>query len=268
MRESHVDNLKAQFSSISYLSATCDIWSRDNRSYIGVNIHYIDESTGELNTVVIACERFHGCHDHIAVANKLKAILARYGISKKVVAITTDNAGEFKCALRRFGTNYTEFENISKERDDDWIWFSDSMAGSAIEDDAFEYIRICDLIDKSGIISSMDNFIESTDGDFVIHDVLLPTNTDDADDDPLPSQIKCSPHSLNLVGKTDSFNALLDEKYSDIYGRVFTKLNVIWATSTSSRQNSELLEKYLGRKLLRPHRIRWNSIYAAVSIYK
>lgn len=259
-----------QFKSILYFSATCDIWSRNNRSYIGVNVHYIIESTGELKTVLIACERFHGRHDHQAVARKLKDIFLRYDISKKVVAITTDNAGEFKCAFKRFGKNYSEFENIAKERDDDWIWFDDLIFGSANEDDALEYVRICDIVDQNGIISSMDKESESlvsAQPDFVIHDLLLEDGENDSDDVQLPSHIRCSAHSLNLLGKTDSYNALLNEKYGNIYGRVFAKLNVIWSSSTSSRKNSELVEKYLDRKLLKPHRIRWNRIYDAVSFF-
>lgn len=262
-----MNQLKLRFRSISYISATCDLWSRNNRSYIGVNVHYIDKSTGELNTIVIACERFHGSHEHKAIANKLKAIFARYGISKKMVAITTDNAGEFRCAMSRFGKNYSEYESISKDRDDDWIWFNDSMIGAATEGETHEYVRICDLRDENGIISSIDNLMESSDNDFVLHDILIPIDDDDDSHDvPLPSQIKCSAHTLNLLGKTDSFNALLDENYSTIYGRVFTKLNIIWSSSTSSRYNSEMFEKYLERKLIKPHKIRWNRIYDAVSV--
>lgn len=261
-------DLKRQFKSIPYFSATCDIWSRNNRSYIGVNVHYIIESTNELKTVLIACERFYGSHDHNAIARKLKEILARYGISKKVIAITTDNAGEFQCALSRFGKNYDEFLNIASEREDDWIWFNDTLMGSPNEEDACDYVRLSDLVDPNGIISLLNKDVP-TDPEFVLHDFVLPdpVNSDDMNDVPLPSQIKCSAHSLNLLGKTDSFNALFDDKYCDVYGEVFTKLNVIWAMSTSSRANSESVEKYLVRKLKKPHRIRWNSIYDSVTFF-
>lgn len=260
--------MKEEFKSIPYFSATCDIWSRNNRSYIGVNVHYIIESTNELKTVLIACERFHGSHDHKAVAKKLKDIFARYNISKKVVAITTDNAGEFKCAFTRFGKNYDEFANIASEREDDCIWFNDLLMGPENYGDEFEYMRMSDLVDKTGIISSMIDQNAPTDSDFVIHDIVFAdSDTEDADGVKLPSQIKCSAHTLNLLGKTDSFNALLDDKYCDIYGEVFTKLNLIWGSSTSSRANSEIVEKYLNRKLLKPHKIRWNRIYDSVNFF-
>lgn len=130
-------------------------------------------------------------------------------------------------------------------------------------------MRTSDLFDKSGVIPSVLDPDESMEPDFVIHELLLPKQSEIAEDEntdvPLPSQIKCSPHSLNLIGKTDSFFALLDEHYNEVYTRVFTKLNVIWAALTSSRKNSELVEECIGQKLLKPHRIRWNRIYDAVS---
>lgn len=213
---------------------------------------------------MIACERFRGSHDHKAVAKKLKEILARYGISKKVVAITTDNAGEFQCALSRFGHNYTEFSNITSDRDDDWIWFNDLLMGTADGDDELEYIRLCDLVDKNGVISSMNDSGTLTNPDeFIIHDFEVPEDDmDDLDGVKLPSQVKCSAHTLNLLGKTDSFNALLDDEYCNIYGEVFTKLNVIW--SSTSGRGSDLTKTYLDRQLLKPHKIRWNCIYDSV----
>lgn len=246
-------DLKRQFKSIPYFSATCDIC----------------ESTNELKTVLIACERFYGSHDHNAIARKLKEILARYGISKKVIAITTDNAGEFQCALSRFGKNHDEFLNIASEREYDWIWFNDTLMGSPNEEDACDYVRLSDLVDPNGIISLLNKDV-LTEPEFVLHDFVLsdPVYSDDMNDVPLPSQIKCSAHSLNLLGKTDSFNALFDDKNCDVYGEVFTKLNVTWATSTSSRANSESVEKYLARKLKKPHRIRWNSIYDSVTFFR
>lgn len=81
----------------------------------------------------------------------------------------------------------------------------------------------------------------------------------------LPIRIACAAHTLNLVGKTDSFNALVDFEYSELYFDVMKKLNAIWNASTSSRKNCELVERILKRRILKPHRIRWNRIYDAVS---
>lgn len=258
MREQHVDALKLQFKSILYLSATCDIWSRNNHSYLGVNLHYIDQCTGELKTVLIGCERFHGEHDNKTDAKKSKDMFARFEISKKVATLTTDNAGEFKCALKRYGNNYSEFERIAQDREDGYVWYDDLIVGASNELDALDCIRIADLIDENGIISVAEtNEVRNSEPDFIIHELSIAAE-DDSDDVPLPSRVECSAHTLNLIGKTDSFEALLNDKYGDTYGRVFTKLNMIWSSSTSSRNNGEMFDKYLDRKLIKPHRIRWN----------
>lgn len=85
----------------------------------------------------------------------------------------------------------------------------------------------------------------------------------------LPSRIDCSAHSFNSIGKTDSFNALKsDTLYASQYISVFKKLNKIWAVN-STRLGRETFDHYLNqRKILKPHRIRWNRIYDAVSSFQ
>lgn len=63
----------------------------------------------------------------------------------------------------------------------------------------------------------------------------------------LPIRISCSAHTLNLIGTTDSFNALANESYAEMYVDVFRKLNLLWNASTS-RLKSENIQKYLGKK--------------------
>lgn len=82
----------------------------------------------------------------------------------------------------------------------------------------------------------------------------------------LPSKIDCGAHTLNLIGKVDSFNAMSDREYSTQYVAVFSKLNSIWKHS-STRKGRELFTRYLnGKVILKPNRIRWNRIYDAVII--
>lgn len=82
----------------------------------------------------------------------------------------------------------------------------------------------------------------------------------------LPIRVACAAHTLNLVGKTDSYDALTDEGYADMYFSVIRKLNILWDTSTKGRKNPEIVAKYLKRQIIKPHRIRWNRIYDAVII--
>lgn len=99
--------LKEKFKKIKYFTATTDIWSRSNRSFIAVSVHYFDTSAEPvLKSEFIACEHFSGRHTHDRVAEKLCAIFKRFEIDEKVHFVTTDGAGEYTAAFKFFGDNY------------------------------------------------------------------------------------------------------------------------------------------------------------------
>lgn len=58
-----------------YIACTADIWSRDLRSYIAVNAHWIDRQNGASQKALLSCERFEGSHTADAIASKLKGKL-------------------------------------------------------------------------------------------------------------------------------------------------------------------------------------------------
>lgn len=62
-------------SKAKYIACTADIWSRDQRSYIAVNAHWLDNNTGAMKTALLSCNRFIGSHTEDAIAQKLKGIL-------------------------------------------------------------------------------------------------------------------------------------------------------------------------------------------------
>lgn len=241
--------------SIKFISATSDVWSRNNRSYIAVSVHYIAPENGVIETKFIACERFFGRHNHEAMAQKLKLIFAKYEISEKVKFITTDGAGEYKCAMVRFGDNYQSLVPLLNSAEDDIIIDNEE-----------------DLIEEEEEISEIQaipaheyddtHYEDETDPPFTINEISTENS-----DFLLPSRVDCSSHLLDKIGKIDSFNAVLDEDYCDIYTKVMGKLNLIWNV-TQSRLKLEIFEKYAECKLVKPHRIRWNKIYDAVSAPK
>lgn len=99
-----------------------------------------------------------------------------------------------------------------------------------------------------------------------IPDEIIKEVVDDSDSCAfLPSRIDCSAHNLNLIGKLDAFGALNDKLYAARYVSVFKKLNAIWKKN-STRKGREIFDHYLrDYKIIKPHRIRWNRIYDAVS---
>lgn len=255
--------MKERLKDIQFISATSDIWSRNNHSYIAVSAHYISPEKGNIETEFLACQRFRGSHNNEAVAAKLKLIFSEYEIAGKVFFITTDGAGEYKCALSRFGDNYKSLIpllNVSEEDED--VNIIEADFDSDIDEEEFMDFE---AIPDSGCQNS-NNVNSNTNGSdscFIVSDII----SDEAliEDTELPTRIDCGAHLLDKIGKKDSFDAVLDDEYCDKYTNVMDKLNLIWNV-TQSRLRIEIFEKHAECKLIKPHRIRWNKLYDAVSI--
>lgn len=132
-----------------FLASTSDIWSRSNRSFIAVTIHYVDELTNETKSVFIACESFAGRHTKEAVGAKLYSIFKKYDIEKKVYFITTDGAGEYVWSIADIGDNYKAFDPSNMRTN---------------------YVYACD---------ANDNESQNEDGDAVHMDADVEENCDD-----------------------------------------------------------------------------------------
>lgn len=206
-------------------------------------------------------------------------ILNEYKIREKVVAITTDGASNFKCALKKHGEDYETFDQLLNSIND----ADEELFHLDFDDLNNVWCPANELIDDDddGIIpikipNSMSdfNFDEHDESDeiFRVHPVaddILEQVVNDLSENSsikLPSRVDCSAHGFNSIGRTDSYNALKnDSSYATRYISVFKKLNTIWK-SNSSRLGREMFDSYLnGHKIQKPHRIRWNRIYDAVS---
>lgn len=271
--------IKAKLAEAKYVSLTSDLWSRDTRSFLAVNGHWINEE-GTLETALLSCERFTGHHTADNIAAKIKAIINRYGISSKVMAITTDNASNFKCCFERHGDNYETLKSLMNNNldDDDEALFQcdiDDLVNMWCPTDEL-LTSECDFVPCSKSINGEsseddnDDYDAEQSDDFRIKKMPDEMNQhiiDDMNSEAfLLNKIDCSAHTLNLIGKVDAFDALDgDNGYSDQYVSAFTKLNEIWRKN-STRLGRETFRRYLPDKvILKPHRIRWNRVYDAVS---
>lgn len=283
-----VASVKDRLKAVEYCSVTADFWSKANCKYLAVNVHYLLNDLKTNESKLIACERMTGTIDNHVIAHKLIEILENYGILNKVVAVTTDNGADFRAALTHHGDNYKSYEQyLDTREDDDHIWHGNDV------DEPMDYDSDSDPIE----MVPLDEFVDDTNQNFDFferHPVQNSTHADHDDmfelhrldnydeiveqigiqqlsDDGtnqkriLPIRVSCAAHTLNLIGKTDSYKALENNDYAEQYYSVMKCLNVIW--KNSSRKNSETVERYLGRQITKPHRIRWNRMYDAVSYF-
>lgn len=281
------DYFRNLFRNINYLSATSDIWERDNRSFIAVSVHYIEPDTFEFKTVFIACERFEGRHTNDRVTEKLNKIFDRFGILGKVFFITTDGAGEYQAALKYYGDNYKSIQPLIRERDAEFDWVfsnprpndthnqvsveteSDSESDSDLDIETIHDPSDLSLLpyndrEMQNNVTCMNNNQNRADS-FVLKE-LFP-DSDDIGTDLLQNmnQVNCSAHMLDKLGKKDASDAKTDGNYNLIHDKVFDVLQSIWNVK-DSRLRTEVFIKITGKKVVPPHRIRWSKTYDAVSM--
>lgn len=223
---------------------------------------------------MLACQRFTGSQTGDEIGAKLKTILKRFEVASKCVAITTDNASNFKSCLKKHSDDYMEFSKLMEDQLDEdaemlfqldlddlqSVWCrSDQLSTSASDD-------IISL--ESSRASSSDENDDATAPSFRVHEMppeLIQKVIENNEQHVLlPNRIDCGAHTFNLIGKVDAFKALDNNaEYSRQYVTVFKKLNAIWKAN-STRKGRETFKKYVKGTILKPHRIRWNRIYDAV----
>lgn len=276
--EDQIESFRHTFSGLSYLSSTTDMWSVKNRSFIGVSIHYIDEITFKLKSNMIACEKFPGNHTAERVANKLIAIYDRLNIAEKIVATTTDNAGEFVAGFRDFGKNYDDFneykDNIAPTEtiDNDSSIDDDDLCSNSEYDqiesctqnenavvESIEIFPIPTGEQLEDIRSDLDINLYETSSKKVDECCLLPLN-----DLVLPNRMDCLSHGLNIVATTHASKAMKNIPYTNKYFSALRKINRLWYLC-NFRLPSEKMKAFLGFNIRKPNKIKWNYLYDNVS---
>jgi hypothetical protein len=135
--------LKKKIDAQDYVSATADIWSANNKSFMGETIHWIDAGTLKRQKAAIACKRFRGRHTYNTVATELEDIFSRYGLNNKVTACVTDNGSNFVKAFKEFQQAQPESDEEQEEGASE-VTFTDlhNAFTTATDDDGHS---ICEL---------------------------------------------------------------------------------------------------------------------------
>lgn len=129
------DILKSQLSDVNYVCTTADIWTVNNKSYMGMTMHYIKaDKSEEVSRVsaALSCRRFLGSHTFEHIAELISDIHSDYGLHvDKISATVTDNASNFSKAFREYLAIPDEDRNENENDDTDVI-----SVGAVLEDEA------------------------------------------------------------------------------------------------------------------------------------
>lgn len=274
MAKEQREKLKKKFESIEYFSATSDMWTRSNRSFIAVSVHYIDNITENVKTEFIACESFEGNHTNDRVAEKLNKIFENFGILEKVFFITTDSAGNYVAAFKNYGDNY---ESIERLFDDENLIPLNRSEDEASVSPSIDSESEDETEDLDQMVRDPNTNTTETTEQFRVVELFTPDSDIDSDEEMdsvnapyrrllgQMNHINCSSHMLDKVGSKDALKAKEYPTYDEMCSTVFGKLEVIWSQK-ESRLRSELFTRITGRKLIGPHRIRWMKTFDAVSV--
>ncbi|KAE8298870.1 hypothetical protein D5F01_LYC03379 [Larimichthys crocea] len=94
------ENLRTALRDVDFVSTTADIWTANNKSYMGVTLHWFSRHTLERKKAALACKRVRGRHTYDVIGQEIEDIHSSYGIVNKVVATVTDNGSNFVKAFR------------------------------------------------------------------------------------------------------------------------------------------------------------------------
>ena len=215
--------LKKILEAQQYVSTTADIWSANNKSFMGVTVHWIDADTLARKKAAIACKRFRGRHTYDAIATELEDIFSQYGLTyNKVTACVTDNGSNFVKAFKEHQQLQVELEEEGEEEEGDGeVEFTD-LHSVLTADDAQH--GQCVLPPHHRCAAHTLNLIANNE------------------------VVKW------LVSNPES---------RAVYRSATAKCSAMWTKASRSTIASECLEEVSERKLIVPTTTRWNSFYNA-----
>lgn len=97
-----IEKLKSKLMSVQYVATTADCWTKFRRSFLGMTLHWIDESTMERMSCALALKRIKGRHTADALAAAIHGVHADFDWLSKVCRCTTDSAANLRKAFREY----------------------------------------------------------------------------------------------------------------------------------------------------------------------
>ncbi|KAE9522144.1 hypothetical protein AGLY_017404 [Aphis glycines] len=111
---SYVSMLSDLIQKSKYICTTADIWSANNKSYLGMTCHFIDSVTYERKSFVLGCKRITGSHTYLNITETMACMTQEYNIHySKISHVVTDNASNFAKAFKTFSKSVKPLQSTT-----------------------------------------------------------------------------------------------------------------------------------------------------------
>ncbi|KAF0752611.1 Dimer Tnp hAT domain-containing protein [Aphis craccivora] len=242
--ENYVSMLTSLIEKQNHICCTADIWSANNKSFMGTTCHFIDEFSHKRSSYVLSCRRIKGSHNYLNIYDVITDICDTYKIrTSKITHIITDNASNFGKAFCTFSKSST-------------IEYDPHYVGNLDELESDEDTSV-DSDNKNNLPSPID--IEYTD----VGQLLYESNGSDSTNFSLPNHLTCVAHSLNLIATIDVAK-ITNKNYVNISKQAFSKLSSFWNLLSKSIGASDKVFDICKVKFPVPIMTRWNSMFDAI----
>ncbi|XP_029348038.1 uncharacterized protein LOC115034755 [Acyrthosiphon pisum] len=253
-----LQNLKKEMSLVNHVTTTVDCWSIFKRSYIGITGHWINVSTLERVSCLLAIRRLEGKHSYDVLAKSMESVYTEFEINNKISYSTTDNGSNFVKSFKVYGQNDEDFLPVNSNLN--------SFVHQIIESEGETEIlneHVDEELDSENHMSEGVNMIPIID--------ILNSVENNSDNDleydhcyVLPKHHRCAAHTLNLVAIKDSESALNNYTYKKQSRATFAKLNGIFNKQNRSTQFVDTIKNTIGVYFKTPNVTRWNSLFDSV----
>ncbi|KAF2901797.1 hypothetical protein ILUMI_04393 [Ignelater luminosus] len=181
-----IGHIKEELAKTKYVCTTADIWSAQNKSYLDVTVHFIDDKNFERKSFVLCCKRFKSSHCFDKIAGVINKVHTFYDLKiDKISGTVTDNARNFSKAFNVFSMSLSD-TNVNNDNDN-FAEFPELENGKEVNIETLPYF--------------------DEEATYIL----------------LPQQFRCCSHILNLIITIDAQKAKEDQKYKKISSSVFKK---------------------------------------------
>lgn len=229
------ENLKYLLSQQEYVCETIDAWTSRAISFIGITVHFLDETTLERKSYVLAFREVKFKQDHKNIAKFIHDVNKEFSLSpSKVRYAVTDGGSAFVKAFATYGNindddhiqgdenNGNGDINIINDEDHDEDAGDTFNGEDRVIDESEPAVILEDVVAVNLNLDSMQNIpVELNDSNV--------SSSDYGKEILLPKQFRCTAHNMNLVAGVDFWNNL-EKSVAKSLHRLFSKLFVLWGT--------------------------------------